>query len=66
MALKQLSFSKNWTDPADFPTVEPDETVIRQDMQQLHDETKNYLNGTLIPAIGRGTSRRGGPSTATP
>ncbi|MDY3281698.1 hypothetical protein [Dysosmobacter sp.] len=51
MALKQLSFSKSWTNPADFPTVETDETVIRQDMQQLHDETKAYLNGTLLPAI---------------
>ena len=54
MALKQLSFSKNWTDPADFPTVETDESVIRQDMQQLHDETKDYLNGTLLPAIEAG------------
>lgn len=54
MALTRLSFSKSWTDPADFPTVETDETVIRQDMQQLHDETKNYLNGTLLPAIEAG------------
>ena len=54
MALKQLNFSKSWTEPADFPTVETDETVIRQDMQQLHDETKAYLNGTLLPAIEAG------------
>lgn len=54
MALTKLSFSKSWTNPADFPTVETDETVIRQDMQQLHDETKDYLNGTLLPAIEAG------------
>ena len=54
MALTRLSFSKSWTDPAAFPTVETDETVIRQDMQQLHDETKAYMNGTLLPAIETG------------
>ena len=51
MALDKLQFTKNWNNPDDFPTVELSEEKVRADMQLLHDEVKNYLNDTLIPAV---------------
>lgn len=50
-AFPRLGFTKNWENPADYPTIETDEAKVRQDMQSLHDETKDYINETLIPAI---------------
>lgn len=44
MSFNRLSFTKNWTNPTDFPTVESDEAQVRADMQILHDESKNGLN----------------------
>lgn len=38
------SFSKLWTDPSDFPTVETDETKVREDMQCLFDELLDMVN----------------------
>lgn len=46
-----LGFSRNWENPRDYPTFEPDEQVVRADMQSLHDETKTYINETLIPEM---------------
>lgn len=46
-----LGFSRNWENPADYPTIEPDEAQVRRDMQSLHDEVKDYLNETLIPRV---------------
>ena len=46
-----LGFSRNWENPSDYPTYEPDESVVRADMQSLHDETKDYINNELIPAV---------------
>lgn len=51
MAFDKLQFTKNWNNPDDFPTVELSEEKVRADMQLLHDEVKNYLNETLIPAV---------------
>lgn len=51
MELKPFEFTKKWTSASDFPTVETDETKIRADLQLLHDEAKQYLNETIIPAI---------------
>ena len=50
-AFPLLGFTKTWESPTDYPTYETDEAKVRQDMQSLHDETKNYINETLIPAI---------------
>lgn len=46
-----LGFTRSWENPADFPTYEPDEMVVRRDMQSLHDEVRDYINGELIPAV---------------
>ncbi len=50
MGLGHLSFLRDWTNPADFPTVEPDEATVRADLQYHPDAIKNYINETLIPS----------------
>lgn len=44
MGFDYLEFSRSWTKEADFPTYEPDEKQVRQDLQFLHEETKNAFN----------------------
>lgn len=51
MALDKLSFTKDWTNSNDFPTMETDEAAVRRDMQLLHDETKSYINEKVAPAV---------------
>ena len=46
-----LTFSKVWTNPDDFPTYEGSEVKVREDMQCLYDEIQLFLNGTLVPAL---------------
>lgn len=46
-----LGFTRNWENPLDYPTYESDETVVRRDMQSLHDEVRDYINNELIPAV---------------
>lgn len=50
-AFPLLSFTKNWENANDYPTIETDEEQVRRDMQSLHDEVKDYLNNKLIPAV---------------
>ena len=50
MGLSHLSFLRDWKNPADFPTVEPDEATVRADLQYHPDAIKNYINETLIPS----------------
>ena len=40
MSLDKLSYSKEWTNPTDFPTMETDEAQVRADQQLLYDEIK--------------------------
>jgi len=49
--LGNFEFTKDWTNPTDFPTYEPSEAQVRADMQELYDEIKDYLNGDLITGI---------------
>lgn len=51
MSLDKLSYSKEWTNPTDFQTVETDEAQVRADQQLLYDEIKTFLNTKLIPAL---------------
>ena len=50
MGLSHLSFRRDWKNPADFPTVEPDEAKVRADLQYHPDAIKKYINETLIPS----------------
>lgn len=40
----KYEFTKKWTSPSDFPTVETDESKVRADAQLLHDESKNAIH----------------------
>jgi len=51
MAIDQFSFSKTWRSASDFPTYEPDETQVREDLQCLHDELADYINNEIIPVV---------------
>ena len=39
----KYQFSKDWRNPTDFPTVETNEAQVREDLQLLHEETKQAL-----------------------
>lgn len=56
MDIEQLNFTKDWTKPEDFPTLETDETKVRSDMQLLFNEIRQYLNGVLSPAVEQETA----------
>jgi hypothetical protein len=43
----KLNYSKNWENPADFPSYEPSETQVRADLQLLHDEARAALNALV-------------------
>lgn len=47
MSFTRFEFSKNWENPADFPTYEENEEQVRADMQCLYDELKDALNGLM-------------------
>lgn len=51
LEIANLRYTKDWTNPSDFPTYEPNETQVRADMQYLFNEIKTWLNETLIPAV---------------
>lgn len=51
MATPRLVFSKDWNNPEDFPPVAANAAQARQNIQLLHDETKTYINGSLLPAV---------------
>lgn len=42
--ISRLKYTKVWTNPDDFPTVETDETHVRADQQLLFDEVKEHVN----------------------
>lgn len=50
-SVEKFEFTRNWNNPTDFPTYEPDEAKVRADMQALYDELKNYLNEKMAPAV---------------
>ena len=51
MSLNKLNFTKDWTNPSDFPTVEVNEEQVRADQQLLFNEIKAFLNTKLIPDL---------------
>ena len=51
MDIERLQYTKDWKNPSDFPTIETSETKVRSDMQQLYDETRDYLNDVLSPTV---------------
>lgn len=51
MELKRLQYTKNWEDPADYPTFEASEVQVRKDIQSLYTEIQAYINDVLVPAL---------------
>ena len=51
MQLNEFNYSKVWTEPDDFPVVAGNETQARENIQLLHNEVREFLNHTLIPAV---------------
>ena len=49
--LKGFAYTRDWTKPADFPTFEDDETIVRADMQYQPDELKTFINNILVTFI---------------
>lgn len=45
MSYTKLEFTKDWNNPADFPTIETSEAQVRADIQLLFDECKAAING---------------------
>ena len=47
MSFSLMTFDKNWTNIADFPTHESQESKVRADMQYLFDSIKNQFNNFI-------------------
>ncbi len=44
-----LDLGKSWRSRADFPSVQPNEDIAREDMQCLFDVIRDYINNNLVP-----------------
>lgn len=53
MAVTRFEFTKDWTRPEDFPPAVQSEDQARQNIQALHNETRDYLNRVLVPEMNR-------------
>ena len=55
MAITPFAFDPptGWNDSAVFPTYETSEVKVRSDMQELHDQTRDYIND-LVTVLNRG------------
>lgn len=51
MMIQDFSYTKSWRSRTDFPTVEDDEEQVREDMQCLFDELRDFLNDELQPVV---------------
>ena len=59
MAIKKFEFTKDWRNPTDFPTYEPNEIRVREDLQYQPDEIKNFLNSLVDHLESSGASDMG-------
>lgn len=53
MAFEELKLSKDWTNALDFPTYEPDEQQVREDLQYLFSEIRDFINTALVGVLNR-------------
>lgn len=44
MSINPFSYTKDWNNPEDFPTIETSEAQVRADIQLLYDEAKDAIN----------------------
>lgn len=57
MSIGELNFTRDWTDPTDFPVVTNREREARENLQCLHNETRDYLNRVVRPALNTAADR---------
>lgn len=58
MAVTRFEFTKDWTRPEDFPPAVQSEDQARENIQALHNETRDYLNRVLVPELNRQGERK--------
>lgn len=51
MSFTRLSYEKDWTNPADFPTFEDSESQVREDFQFHPNAIRDYLNNVLLETL---------------
>lgn len=59
MAITPLAFDPptGWNDSTRFPTYEGSEAQVRADMQELYDQTRDYINNTLSPVVDNASTK---------
>ena len=57
MTIGELNFTGDWTNPADFPVTVNSEREARENLQKLHNETRDYLNKVLRPEVNNNAAR---------
>ena len=56
----RLSYTRDWEDPADFPSHEDSEIQNRRDIQSLFTEVRTYLNDVMLPVLEQAIGSGGG------
>ena len=51
MAINSFTFAHDWKDEAYFPTYEGSPEKVRDDLNSMHFELRNYINNTIVNAI---------------
>jgi len=47
MSITKITYTKDWNNPSDFPTVETSEAVVRSDMQELYTQIRTGVNNIV-------------------
>lgn len=51
ISIQEFQFTKDWRNPTDFPTFQSDEEQVRADQQELHNQTRDFINSVLLQAV---------------
>ncbi|MBR0282806.1 MAG: hypothetical protein IJQ81_14685 [Oscillibacter sp.] len=65
MSIPQFHYSRDWTNPADFPTHQNNEAQNRADLEEAKTEWENYWNNVVLPALTGGDSGGGSGTVDT-
>ena len=57
MIIGELNFTRDWSDPSQFPVTVNSEREARENLQLLHNETRDYLNKVLLPPVKEAAER---------
>ena len=49
--IPQFHYSRDWTNPADFPTHQNNEAQNRADLEEAKREWETYWNNVVLPAL---------------